>query len=645
MRSDQHLDLAFGEVAAASAFCSAVRSEPRDHLHAHGKVAVAVAEGVPVLLGEDRRRREHHHLLAVHRRSERGADGDLRLAEADVAADEPIHRTRRLEVLLHLLDRALLIGRLAVRERRFEPLQPLVPEVVRIARRLLPLRVEREQLARELADRRARARLEVLPRLAAELRERGRRCVGADVSRHLADLLVRDVQAVVTAKREQQVVARDAGDCLRLEAEQLADAVVLVHDVVAGAQVGERLKRSPDARGLRPARALAEELRVGQQDEVQVAPHEAAARRRDGESRLRLLRQRLAALEQRRVDAAKQVLGAQRIAAVRERDDHAVAGAHERVQLVLGLRQSARGERRTLRLERERLARRQLVELRRAAQADRPRDPPPPRPAAPGPAPRRGRGRPAARGRDRREPSALVVLQVDPPLCGGVDHRIVDGMKRALRERRERAHLLDLVAEELDAQRLAAGRRKDVDEPAADGELPAVLGPLDALVAGERERLGQLLDADLLARMRCGSAPDDWARAASPRRSPSPTRRRARRRSSTSSARARSPTRCGGGWSPESQRTPRLGSKPGVLLAEEPRRGLGEVARVGVLRNENRQRAAELLVQRRDDERQRRLGDAGAGRQRRRELLQPLGLRAARGRARRARGVVRRFGP
>ena len=66
---------------------------------------------------------------------------------------------------------------------------------------------------------------------------------------------------------------------LRLEAEQLADAVVLVHDVVAGAQVGERLQRAPDARGLRPRRALAEELRVGQQDEVQVAPDEAATRR------------------------------------------------------------------------------------------------------------------------------------------------------------------------------------------------------------------------------------------------------------------------------------------------------------------------------------------------------------------------------
>ena len=79
----------------------------------------------------------------------------------------------------------------------------------------------------------------------------------------------------------------------------------------------------------------------------------------------------VAGLEHRRVDAAQQVLGAQRLAAVRERDDDAVARADERVQLVLGLRQAARGECGPLRLERERLARRKLVELGRAAQVDR----------------------------------------------------------------------------------------------------------------------------------------------------------------------------------------------------------------------------------------------------------------------------------
>ena len=354
-----------------------------------------------MLLREDRRRREHQRLLAVDRDGERRAHGDLRLAEADVAADEAIHRPRRLEVLLHVLDRALLVRCLAVGELRLEPLEPVVAEVVRLAGRLLALRVEREQLAGELADGCARTILEVLPGLAAELRERRRRRVGADVARHLADLLVRDVQAVLAAEGEQQVVARDAGDRLRLEAEELPDAVVLVHDVVAGAQVGERLQRATDARDLLPRRTLPEDLRVRKENEVQVAPHEAAARRRDGEPRLRFVVEHVAGIEHRRVDTAQEVLGSQRLAAMREGDDDAVTRADERVQLVLGLRQAARRERRPLRLERERLARRKLVELRSRRAGGPERASPPPRPGAPRPPPRRGRGRPAAPRRDR----------------------------------------------------------------------------------------------------------------------------------------------------------------------------------------------------------------------------------------------------
>ena len=40
------------------------RAEAVDHVHAHGQVAVAVAEGGQVLLGQDRGRHQHQHLLA-----------------------------------------------------------------------------------------------------------------------------------------------------------------------------------------------------------------------------------------------------------------------------------------------------------------------------------------------------------------------------------------------------------------------------------------------------------------------------------------------------------------------------------------------------------------------------------------------------
>ena len=85
------------------------RAEPRHHLHPYREVAVALPKGVPVLLGEDRGRAEDERLATVQRRRERGTNGDLGLPEADVSADEPVHRPGGLEVLLHGLDRLQLV--------------------------------------------------------------------------------------------------------------------------------------------------------------------------------------------------------------------------------------------------------------------------------------------------------------------------------------------------------------------------------------------------------------------------------------------------------------------------------------------------------------------------------------------------------
>ena len=382
-----------------------------------------------MLLGEHGRRHEHQHLLAADRDRERRAQRDLGLAEADVAADEPVHRMRRLEVLLDRLDRRALVLGLAVRELALELLDPLVLDVVGDARLRLALRVELQQLAGHLAEVRARARLQVVPRLAAELRERRRLRVGADVAADLADLLVRDVDAVVAAVGEQEVVARDAGDLLRLEAEQLRDAVVLVHDVVAGAQVGEALQRAA-RRARRARRPLAEDLRVGQQREAELAPDEAASRRRD---RRTGDRSGLARLEQLGLHAAQQRLLAERLTAVRERDDDVELLAQQAAQLVLGLGETARGERRPLRVERERLALRQRRQLGRAVERDRRQALLRPdglhlveRPDEV--------GRPVERlheigGRLERALLALVRAEVDldeltPPLGGGIDRRL-----------------------------------------------------------------------------------------------------------------------------------------------------------------------------------------------------------------------------
>src|SRR5207237_7736577 len=103
-----------------------------------------------------------------------------------------------------------------------------------------------------------------------------------------------------------------------------------------------------------------------------------------------------------------------------------------------------------------------------------------------------------------RSTRGLVVSEVDldelaAALGRRVDRRLVDLAQGTLGERREDADLLDLVAEELDPERLATGGRKDVDEPPAHGELAPLLDPFGPLVAGRGEVLRQRGDAGLVA--------------------------------------------------------------------------------------------------------------------------------------------------
>jgi hypothetical protein len=125
------------------------------------------------------------------------------------------------------------------------------------------LRVEGKQLAGELSRPFARPGLQVLPGLAAELRQRRRPRSRPDVAGDLPDLLVRHVEAVLAPEGEVEVIAGDAGNGLRLEAEELADAVILVDDEVAEAEVGEALECTAEP-GIGTGRPLAEDLRVGE---------------------------------------------------------------------------------------------------------------------------------------------------------------------------------------------------------------------------------------------------------------------------------------------------------------------------------------------------------------------------------------------
>ena len=237
-----------------------------------------------MLAREQRRRHEDGDLLAVLHRLERGAQRDLGLAVADVAADEAVHRDRPLHVGLDVVDRLQLVGRLLVRERLLDLALPR-----RVGRERVPGRreapaVEHDELLRDLAHRAAHARPRLLPVGAAHaVRALGR--LAAGVLADEPDLVGRARRAVAALELEPEVVALDAAHRARLHAEVAADAVHVVHDEVAGLEVlvvvdaacaRRAARRCTRRRPVRSASATSASARAGSDD--------AALERRDDDA-------------------------------------------------------------------------------------------------------------------------------------------------------------------------------------------------------------------------------------------------------------------------------------------------------------------------------------------------------------------------
>ena len=64
-----------------------------------------------MLLRQNRRRHQNGDLLVIGDRLESRTHGDFRLAIADIATDETVHRVGRLHVPFDFFHRAQLIGR------------------------------------------------------------------------------------------------------------------------------------------------------------------------------------------------------------------------------------------------------------------------------------------------------------------------------------------------------------------------------------------------------------------------------------------------------------------------------------------------------------------------------------------------------
>ncbi len=151
---------------------------------------------------------DHRHLLPGQRRDECGAQRDLGLAEADIAADQPVHRLALRQIAQHIVNRALLIVGFGP-GKAFGEL--VIARLIGQQHRRLaqgPRRCGLEQFVGDLPDALLQAALAALPGFAAQAVERHQIAIAAIAAEHV-DILDRDVELVAAGIGQHHAIVRD----------------------------------------------------------------------------------------------------------------------------------------------------------------------------------------------------------------------------------------------------------------------------------------------------------------------------------------------------------------------------------------------------------------------------------------------------
>ena len=225
------------------------RAEAGEHFHLHREPLEPPHHRVVMLERQDGGGHQQHALLALGHAFERRAQRHLRLAEAHVPAQQPIHRHRALHVPLDFLDAAELILRLLVFEPPLEIVLPLPVRIEGEPRGGHPLAVQGDKLLGDVPDRRAHPGLGLLPLLAPQAVELDLHLVlGADIFADQIQLGHRHVQGVPLVVLELEVVLDHPLHLQLVDPLVYADAVGRVHDVIPRLQ----LRQAVDLRALVP---------------------------------------------------------------------------------------------------------------------------------------------------------------------------------------------------------------------------------------------------------------------------------------------------------------------------------------------------------------------------------------------------------
>jgi len=126
--------------------------EAVERFHANGKIRQPTRKRREMLLGQNRGRRQKRRLFAVHRRPERRAQRDFRLAESRIAANQAVHRFDVVHVGVDVFNGPRLIGGFLVFKRRAEFLIDAIGRQEGFALHRLARRINRHQLLGHVAD-------------------------------------------------------------------------------------------------------------------------------------------------------------------------------------------------------------------------------------------------------------------------------------------------------------------------------------------------------------------------------------------------------------------------------------------------------------------------------------------------------------
>ena len=197
-----------------------------------------------MLEGEHGGGHEHRHLLAVGGGLEGGTHRHLGLAEAHVAAHQAVHGAAALHIGLHVVGGLQLVGGVLVEEAALELMLQIGVGTEREPFHMATLGIELDEVAGDVLDALLRALLHALPRAGAERAQAWRlTAVGPAVFGNLVERVYRHVHHVAPLVDDAyHLLVAVLGGHAHQTAE-LADAEVDMHHVVAGLHLLQLLHR------------------------------------------------------------------------------------------------------------------------------------------------------------------------------------------------------------------------------------------------------------------------------------------------------------------------------------------------------------------------------------------------------------------